>query len=225
MKIPLKFSVLLSLTFILHGCNKNTNQPVENVIKSHSNTRCDTSGIELLTYHSDIRIYNNDSSDYIDAIVSANNQAVLDSYLNCTILYIEPIGEFETPENETEATPDSAETFTYSDFHVRISLLDSGRTGSNGYTLNSVNKGSGYSYEEDFDSQDDNVKVSWVYTSNLNNDLYVTIRYKNCAFCSKYTLVNTFLNSTWPTSSYYKKSKRLYAIVQSNWKNRSVTFY
>jgi hypothetical protein len=225
MKPLFKKISIAAIVILFIGCAKKSEHLTNFIPQHQSHIRCDTSGIELLTYQSDVRIYNTDSSDYIDAIVSANNEAILDSYLNCTTLYFDPIGEYETPESESESSPDSAETFVYSDFHVRISLLDSGRTGSNGYTLNSLNKSSGYNYEEDFDSQNDNVKVMWVYTSNSNNDLFVTIRYKNCGLCSKYTLVNTFLSSGWPSSSYYKKSKRLYATVSSNWKNRSVTFY
>jgi hypothetical protein len=71
----------------------------------------------------------------------------------------------------------------------------------------------------------DKTSVSWISTTNSNNDLYVTIKYKTCGLCSKYVLVNTFLNVNAQQSSYYKPSKRLYVHVENNWHNVNVTFY
>ena len=208
------------------GCSKSNkleNQCGTNNSNQNLQSRV-TDESDYLEYKFETYIYNEQKTDSIEAVISANTQAELDNYLHSTLIYFKNI-DF-TPPSPSEA-PNGELSESNTDSLIRITLFDEDRAGTRGYTLFTKSKDrSGYTYKEEWDSQCDYTQINWIYTNNNNNDLKVKVEYKNCAFCwTRYDLVNTFMGSYFTQANYYKSSKRLYVTIWNNWKNRSVTFY
>jgi len=208
------------------ACNKSKNvseiNGTNNTSQNQQSRVSDES--DYLEFRHETYIYNEQKTDSIEAVISANTQAELDNYLHSTLIYFKNI-DF-TPPTISEA-PDGNLCELDTDSLIRITLYDEDRAGTRGYTIFTKSKDrSGYTYKEEWDSQCDYTQINWIYTTNNNNDLKVKVEYKNCAFCwTRYDLVNTFMGSYFTQANYYKSSKRLYVTVWNNWKNRSVTFY
>lgn len=84
-----------------------------------------------------------------------------------------------------------------------------------------------FKYVEDWSNLGTNIKINWVSNSNSQSGLEVGARYKNCGWCSKYTIADGVnMGSLYPVKYFAKSSaKRMYASVKSNYKNREVYIY
>lgn len=208
------------------ACNK-AKTPVEpSTTPITKNVRSEEDRTEYFEFTKNIVIYSEDHTDAINAVVTAHSQEVLDKYCNEVTIYFTRLINIPISTPEILTNPEIVCVEEPTSDEVRIVLDDENRSGSNGYTIHTKKTRSGYSYKEEWDSQNDNTQINWVYTNNNNNDLKVKVEYKNCAFCwTRYDLVNVFMGSYFPQANYYKNCRRLYVTVWNNWHNRSVSFY
>jgi hypothetical protein len=205
------------------ACNKAKTVVDPSTQNNIKHVRSEDDAIETYEYTQSIIIHNEGNTDQIEAIVSAPTQDILDSYLDNTEILFKPLDTSPTYTSEIEDDPEAVDEENGDD--VRISIFNDEAYRANGYTLYTKKTRSVYNYNEDWDSQCDNTKIQWVSTTNSNNHLYITVRYKTCGTCQKYTLVNNILDVNQQSATYNKPSKRLYVKVKNNWKNRNVSFW
>ncbi len=214
---------ILAIVLFSTACNKAKTTVEPSPTPTVKNVRSGDDAIETYEFTQSIVIHNEANTEQIEAIVSAHSQDILDRYIDNTEILFKPLDTDPTYTSEIDNDPDAVDEESGDD--VRISIFNDEAYRATGYTLYTKKTRSVYNYNEDWDSQCDNTKIHWVSTTNTNNHLYITVRYKTCGTCPKYTLVNNILDVNQQSATYNKPSKRLYVKVKNNWKNRNVSFW
>jgi len=217
-KLKLQSLMLLAFLILSTSCTK------ENVIEEDGLK-------ETLEYSVDVKVYDINEQNFINAIISSRSQEALDEYLSQVKLTFEP--DQKVPIDYKTIEPNSFEESPSADLKLREVLieLDDENIVSPYRIISSLKEGStniyksGYAYSATYTSTKNGARVDWVYSNNTDPDVTWTFRWKNCRFCSYKGPLTSVLSSANTWDSYWVSSRRIKIKVHSNWHNYNHLFW
>lgn len=209
------------------ACNK-TQTIVEQPSQTTKQTRSSDDVEPTLEFSRSIQIFSEDGTSSMNATVSAHTQEVLNRYLDEIKFVFEPLSNSPQGVTETQGEAIEEEGLTNSNDILKVSLDDEHLGAYRLYAKNKTRNiwGRTWKYGFDFDSQKDNVSISWIPNMTPNDKVGFTVGFKMCGLCGKNILVNSWVDAGYMSATYNKPSKRLYVRLYTDfYNNYNVNFF
>lgn len=192
----------------------------------------------MLEHSEIIQAVSEDGNTSINLLISSNNLDLINYYRD-SLDFTFDIHDKESyladlifPDEEVDGEETGEEDIDPNEY-IKIFVLDKPISTTqlvlfkSGLRYGSASSSTAFAKVEDWSDLGTIAVVNWTYTANASNDLRVKVKYKNCGWCSKYTLADNVFLGSYDTYRVFSKStaKRMYVTVWSNWYNRTVVIY